>query len=236
LALPQANINEILVIGACMLPQQQRDYESRHRSHHSKRRIFDMLVTKKMLLALTLVGALVGAGIGSLMTHSAASNTAANTTSEADQSANPDLRYTDAAYRTDKTPDQIAAERSSQFSSTAEQTAFRQGYDEGYAACSNTPVNTQRNISPASYRSTSGTPVRRYSNSRRSYYDYGTAPRGRTFWQKHRDKLSLAIGTGGGALVGGLIGGKKGAGIGSLVGLGSSALYTYKLRKRTRRY
>jgi len=30
--------------------------------------------------------------------------------------------------------------------------------------------------------------------------------------------------------------GKKGAGIGALVGLGGSALYTYKLRNRTRRY
>jgi hypothetical protein len=44
------------------------------------------------------------------------------------------------------------------------------------------------------------------------------------------------MGTGGGAIIGGLIGGKKGAGIGSLVGLGSSALYTYKLRHRSRRY
>ena len=45
----------------------------------------------------------------------------------------------------------------------------------------------------------------------------------------------MAIGTGGGAAIGGLIGGKKGAGIGSLAGLGSSALYTYKLRKRSPR-
>ena len=58
----------------------------------------------------------------------------------------------------------------------------------------------------------------------------------RTFWQKHRDKLTLAMGTGGGALLGGLIGGKRGAGIGALAGAGGSALYTYKLRKRSRRY
>src|SRR5439155_7104939 len=78
--------------------------------------------------------------------------------------------------------------------------------------------------------------VRRTNNGRRVYYDYSTAPRGRSFWQKHRDKLTLAIGTGAGAAFSGLIGGKKGAGIGSLVGLGSSALYTYKLRHRSRRY
>ena len=48
--------------------------------------------------------------------------------------------------------------------------------------------------------------------------------------------VDMAIGTGAGAALGGLIGGKKGAGIGALAGLGGSALYTYKLRKRTPRY
>jgi hypothetical protein len=66
---------------------------------------------------------------------------------------------------------------------------------------------------------------------RRSYYAY--APR-RSFWERHRDALTLAIGTGGGAGVGALLGGRRGAGIGTLVGLGSSALYTYKLRDRRR--
>ncbi len=65
-----------------------------------------------------------------------------------------------------------------------------------------------------------------------SYYVY----RRPSFWQRHRDALTLAIGTGGGAGVGALLGGRRGAGIGSLVGLGSSALYTYKLRDRRRRY
>ena len=71
-------------------------------------------------------------------------------------------------------------------------------------------------------------------SSRRVYYDYSRPHR--SFWSKHRDKLTLAMGTGGGALLGGLIGGKKGAGIGALAGLGGSALYTYKLRKRHHRY
>src|SRR5258707_9187939 len=80
---------------------------------------------------------------------------------------------------------------------------------------------------PVRYRTVRYRPVR-------SYYSYRYHHR--SFWDKHRDKLTLAMGTGGGALVGGLVGGKKGAGIGSLVGLGSSALYTYKLRKRHHRY
>jgi hypothetical protein len=73
----------------------------------------------------------------------------------------------------------------------------------------------------------------RYVGHRRVYYSYG--PR-RTFWQKHRDKLTVAMGTGGGAILGGLIGGKRGAGIGALAGAGGSALYTYKIRNRHRRY
>ena len=58
--------------------------------------------------------------------------------------------------------------------------------------------------------------------------------RHRTFWQKHRDKLTVAGTTLGGAGLGGLVGGKKGALIGAGAGAGSGALYTYKLRKRHR--
>jgi uncharacterized protein YcfJ len=58
--------------------------------------------------------------------------------------------------------------------------------------------------------------------------------RHRSFWKKHRDKLTVAGTALGGAAVGGLAGGKKGAAIGSLVGAGGGAVYTYKLRKRHR--
>lgn len=60
--------------------------------------------------------------------------------------------------------------------------------------------------------------------------------RHRSFWKKHRDKLTVAGSAAGGAAIGGLAGGKKGAGIGALVGGGSGALYTYKIRKRHRHY
>ncbi len=59
--------------------------------------------------------------------------------------------------------------------------------------------------------------------------------RHRTFWQKHRDKLTVAGTTAAGAGIGGLAGGKKGALIGAGAGAGSGALYTYKIRKRHRR-
>jgi uncharacterized protein YcfJ len=56
--------------------------------------------------------------------------------------------------------------------------------------------------------------------------------RHRSFWHKHRDKLTVVGTTLGGAAIGGIAGGKKGAAIGSLAGAGSGALYTYKIRKR----
>ena len=57
-----------------------------------------------------------------------------------------------------------------------------------------------------------------------------------SYYRRHRNRINMAIGTGGGALLGGLLGGKRGALIGAGVGAGSSALYTYKLRPKKRKY
>ncbi|HEU4432901.1 MAG TPA: YMGG-like glycine zipper-containing protein, partial [Pyrinomonadaceae bacterium] len=105
----------------------------------------------------------------------------------------------------------------------------------GFAAATQAEVRT---AAPATTRRTNTRVVYRNSGSRASsqrvYYDY--QPKKRSFWDKHRDKLTVAIGTGAGAAVGGLIGGKKGAAIGALSGAGGSALWTYKLRNRDRSY
>jgi len=55
-------------------------------------------------------------------------------------------------------------------------------------------------------------------------------------YQRHRNVINIGIGTAAGALVGGLVGGKKGAAIGALAGAGGSALYTYKINPKTKRY
>jgi outer membrane lipoprotein SlyB len=75
---------------------------------------------------------------------------------------------------------------------------------------------------------------RRYDNTRRVYYD--RRYNNRSFWDRHRDKLTVGAGAGAGALIGGIAGGGKGTAIGALLGAGGSALYTYKLRDRNRRY
>jgi hypothetical protein len=129
--------------------------------------------------------------------------------------------------------------------SEEERVAFKDGFLEGVEAARESNLTTTRTVVAAAPVATRvvnrAAPVRRArtvarnSAPRRVYYDYGQT-KGRSFWQKHRDKLTVAMGAGGGALVGGLIGGKKGAGIGALAGGGGSALYTYKLRKRNRNY
>jgi predicted MFS family arabinose efflux permease len=55
-------------------------------------------------------------------------------------------------------------------------------------------------------------------------------------YQRHRNVINMGIGTAAGALLGGLIKGKKGAGWGALAGAGASAIYTYKIKPKQPRY
>jgi hypothetical protein len=79
---------------------------------------------------------------------------------------------------------------------------------------------------------------RRYrrATTSRTYYTRSYVARRPSFYRRHRNVINMAIGTGAGALIGGLIGGRRGVGIGALSGLGGSALYTYKLNPKRRRY
>jgi hypothetical protein len=191
------------------------------------------------ILPVALVATLLGGTVGALvMRHNNASDT--QIASSNLLPANSQANKTDAAtLRDDNT---LAANNTDAQNSLnpADQNAYRSGFTDGFDAARSgrttniaardrvvTRVVPERVV----YRGSRRTVAR---SSRTAYYDY--APRQRSFWQKHRDKLTVAMGTGGGALLGGLIGGHKGAAIGALAGGGGSALYTYKIRKRSRRY
>lgn len=179
-----------------------------------------MILTNK-LLPVALIAALIGGSVGALVMHKsqpaaaetvAQNNAVPNATQQTDSEMVPN-----------------------EFKTASEQTAYKTGFADGYNAAADTATapatRTGATRSRVVYRNASSGSA----SSRRVYYDYNRSS-GRSFWDKHRDKLTMAIGTGAGAAVGGLIGGKKGAGIGALSGLGGSALYTYKLRKRNRNY
>jgi uncharacterized protein YcfJ len=57
-----------------------------------------------------------------------------------------------------------------------------------------------------------------------------------SYYRRHRNRINMAVGTGAGALVGGLIGGRKGMLIGAGTGLAGSAAYTYVWNKKKRKY
>jgi len=181
-----------------------------------------MILTNK-LLPVALIAALIGGSVGALVMHKsqpAAAETVAQT-NPANDTAN--MQPTSSVVP-------------SEFNTAGEQTAYKTGFADGY----NAAATAQNGIVPTNRATASRTRVL-YRNSvarnapNRVYYDYNRSS-GRSFWSKHRDKLTMAIGTGAGAAIGGLIGGGKGAGIGALSGLGGSALYTYKLRNRNRNY
>lgn len=177
-----------------------------------------MILTNK-LLPVALIAALIGGSVGALVMHKS-QPASAETTAAAAQTTAPTTTQQDEVVPV-------------QFNTAGEQTAYKTGFADGFAAATD---NRAASTTSAVRRAPSRV-VYRNSGSRaassRVYYDYS---RKRSFWDKHRDKLTVAMGTGGGALIGGLIGGKKGAAIGALSGAGGSALYTYKLRKRNRNY
>ncbi|HET6891562.1 MAG TPA: hypothetical protein VFH31_10700 [Pyrinomonadaceae bacterium] len=186
-----------------------------------------MIITNK-LLPVALIAALVGGSVGALVMHSRnQSTTAAETVAQQDTNS----------YNTPAT--QVAANDQfvpADFNTANEQTAYKVGFADGFRAAE---AGTVSNVAPATtvrervvYRNVGRSSAR--SSSGPVYY--AQQPRKRSFWQKHRDKLTVAIGAGSGAAIGGLIGGKKGAAIGALAGGGGSALWTYKLRDRSRRY
>ena len=183
-----------------------------------------MIMTNK-LLPVALVAALIGGSVGALVMHKS-QPAAAETTTAAQNAA-----QTPAAAEQTANNEMVPAG----FNTAGEQTAYKTGFADGFAAATQTEQRTV--TSPATRRAPTRVVYRNSgsrASSQRVYYNY--EPRKRSFWDKHRDKLTVAMGTGAGAAIGGLIGGKKGAAIGALSGAGGSALWTYKLRNRNRNY
>ena len=182
-----------------------------------------MIMTNK-LLPVALIAALVGGSVGALVMHKSQPAAAETLTAAQNTTAAPTA---EPASDNEMVP--------AEFNTAGEQTAYKTGFADGFAAAADT---RQGAATTSSARRSTSRVVYRNSGSRASsnrvYYNY--EPRKRSFWDKHRDKLTVAIGTGAGAAVGGLIGGKKGAAIGALSGAGGSALWTYKLRNRNRNY
>lgn len=200
------------------------------------------LSTRNKILPVALVAALLGGTVGAFVGRTSSTTDTAQKSALASALTSDDS--TSAGNRT-LTPEQSLTGDPSLVASNNVDPQYRTGFSDGFRAAtendriaSNSTARTTRVVEQPVYRTVRSRSSRatRAGNSRQVYYDYNTQPRKRSFWQKHRDKLTVAAGTGGGALLGGLVGGKKGALIGALAGGGGSALYTYKIRKRNRRY
>jgi hypothetical protein len=193
------------------------------------------MILQNKIIPIALVAALVGGTVGAFVTNR--SDTATTPSSTATTARAGGLL--DSRISNDSTAATQLASQTGEAADPCYRAGFLDGFDAAKGSASNRDVALASNVVPSRvvYTSSRGR-TRSYAspNTRRVYYDYNQQPARRSFWQKHRDKLTVAMGAGGGALLGGLIGGKKGAAIGALAGGGGAAVYTYKIRKRNRRY
>ena len=197
------------------------------------------------ILPVALVAALLGGTVGAFVMrpktnelNTVASSNLLPASNDANSQA-ASLRYNETLPATNNETPMLNVANNT----TNDEDCYRAGFTEGFAAARNDKnlttsnlTNSTRSTERVVYRNApvrSARVVRNTRASRQAYYDY--SPQKRSFWSKHRDKLTVAMGAGGGALIGGLIGGKKGAAIGALGGGAGSALYTYKIRNRNRR-
>src|SRR4029079_11882104 len=136
-----------------------------------------MIFTNK-LLPVALIAALIGGSVGALVMHK--SQPAAAETTTAAQTTT----HTLAPNATQQQEEMVPAE----FNTAGEQTAYKTGFADGFAAATD-----NRAVSTTTVRRTPTRVVYRNGGSRtassRVYYDYQT--RKRSFWDKHRDKLTV---------------------------------------------
>ena len=94
------------------------------------------------------------------------------------------------------------------------------------------PLSMEANACPRHRRSH----ARTYRSYSRGYSTAGYAANRPSFYRRHRNLINMGLAAGGGALIGGLLGGRRGVGLGLLGGAGAGALYTYKLNPKRRYY
>ena len=207
-----------------------------------------MINLQNKVLPVALVAALLGGTVGAFVmrdkgeqpeTRVAAANLLPASQRAGSQAAA--LRYNDAAATTvaanNETTPAVALNAENQ---PTDASCYRAGFSDGFEAARKEASLSEQSVARSAapqrvvYRNAPAARRARSSRSARTvYYDY-QQPRKRSFWSKHRDKLTVAGGAGVGALIGGLTGGKKGALIGAGVGGGGAAIYTYGIRKRNR--
>ena len=209
------------------------------------------MILKDKIIPIALVAALLGGTVGAIVSRNSEAPATAGYTSTPSSGLfdSQNVRQISEAQAT-----RSADQGELLASNVDDPTSYRVGFLDGFQAARQRTVgnavtaSTLGSADRVVYRNRNAPQNRTYarssasnasnaSNTRQVYYDYNNPqPRKRSFWQKHRDKLTVAMGAGGGALLGSMVGGKKAAAIGALAGGGGAALYTYKIRKRNRNY
>src|SRR6266404_2313276 len=155
-----------------------------------------MIMTNK-ILAVALITALIGASLGAAVMHSRDTAQTAETSTTAPDATtawNNGTNVREAKYAP-ASEQRVPAE----FNTTEQQSAYKVGFADGFQACgenrnvrvasaglmprSGNSGNVVYRSAPRAYRSN--------ASVRRVYYDYNR-PKGRSFWNKHRDKLTMA--------------------------------------------
>lgn len=196
------------------------------------------ITTNQKILAGALVALLLGGTAGAFISRSSKAGSASDA---------PAATVVDSsAARTDDAAANVQSQNLARAATAAapldprmamtarEQAAYRAGFDEGFDKAQSRSVARYSESSRTVVYRDAPRHVARYSES--PHYYGGREYRKPSFFQRHRDILTVAGGAGAGALIGGLVGHGKGAAIGALAGGGGAALYTYKLRKRHPRY
>lgn len=194
-----------------------------------------MMTTKQKILAGALTTTLLGGTVGAFIARAPKTDAnnapvAATTQTETAAQMSNDLKPNnfDTTTNDAATNQRLATQNTT---NDPKEVTYRNGFDDGFQAARER--KTRANVVSEATSPRVVTRTRYVDNGRRYSYVESRRP---SFVQRHRDILTVAGGAGTGAIVGALIGGKRGAGIGALAGGGGAALYTYKLRHRNRRY